>query len=738
MNSLFDRLAVCRGKTGTILWTALICVMVFARTGAGAPVSIDTATEVARNLISHLNAPRDISSAEPVQRSGQKAGYLFHLAPRGYVLVAEDDVRVPVKGYSLNSNFSDLPPAYVDNLLKELEVPDTPTRRIFSNQADGINASYWDFLLTPQRRLTVQAYTPDTFLLTTRWGQNYPYNKLNPTVGDDLTLTGCVQTAVAQIMRYHAHPETGSGVFTHDWNSQDLTAVINRPFNWGEMPDKVDGSAPEYQQDEVAALMRDLGILNQATFGTGSTSASFRYWYFERAFGYADVFWMDMGDSDLFFDTLKDEIDAERPVLFTMPGHMMVADGYASDGAGRKIHLNLGWGGYSDSYYFLDQTEDPYAYDSSNDMYYNIRPCVGGECNPYDPTGGGQAPVIASPLEDMIIDTETTIRLDAYDPDGDQVTLSASSSCDSLQVTLTNNLLTLTPIGTDFFCRVLVQARSQDGAVSSTFDVLCLDEKIYLGDHFDIGGQFVDQYEVDEYTAYLEGDVTISGTRGYSNQAFYIWVENQAGTTVLGPDNDTISGNLAAGTYKIAASLASGLSYYPYDEDTSGYILTVTAGDTAYTVSNHAGSLGIDLSACLLHVDKIGSGNGTVTSSPVGIDCGQDCDEAYNCGTEVILTAVPDDSSMFTGWSGDCAGTSVSTTVTINSENSCTATFEKDVDQDGMPDDWEDANGLDSTINDADGDKDGDGVPNVDEYWAGTNPNSLPSMPWINLLLLDE
>jgi hypothetical protein len=80
----------------------------------------------------------------------------------------------------------------------------------------------------------------------------------------------------------------------------------------------------------------------------------------------------------------------------------------------------------------------------------------------------------------------------------------------------------------------------------------------------------------------------------------------------------------------------------------------------------------------------------------------------------------------------------VSTTVTVDGEKNCIATFEEDIDQDGMPDEWEDANGLDATIDDAYGDKDGDGVPNVDEYWAGTNPNSLPTMPWIPLLLLDD
>jgi hypothetical protein len=54
---------------------------------------------------------------------------------------------------------------------------------------------------------------------------------------------------------------------------------------------------------------------------------------------------------------------------------------------------------------------------------------------------------------------------------------------------------------------------------------------------------------------------------------------------------------------------------------------------------------------------------------------------------------------------------------------------DSDNDDDGMPDDYEDANGLDSSINDANGDLDNDGVSNVDELLQGTNPNDASSVP---------
>jgi len=77
-----------------------------------------------------------------------------------------------------------------------------------------------------------------------------------------------------------------------------------------------------------------------------------------------------------------------------------------------------------------------------------------------------------------------------------------------------------------------------------------------------------------------------------------------------------------------------------------------------------------------LSVNKTGTGNGTVTSNPAGINCGSDCSESYSSGTVVALSAVAALGSTFSGWSGSGCNTG---TVNMNGSRSCTAVFNSQV-----------------------------------------------------------
>ena len=80
----------------------------------------------------------------------------------------------------------------------------------------------------------------------------------------------------------------------------------------------------------------------------------------------------------------------------------------------------------------------------------------------------------------------------------------------------------------------------------------------------------------------------------------------------------------------------------------------------------------------LLQVSRTGTGSGSVTSTPPGIDCGTDCAENYPSFTKVTLTATSDPGSTFTGWSGaGCSGTGTCE-VTMLEATTVTAEFTAD------------------------------------------------------------
>ncbi|MBC7350173.1 MAG: SBBP repeat-containing protein [Candidatus Aminicenantes bacterium] len=82
----------------------------------------------------------------------------------------------------------------------------------------------------------------------------------------------------------------------------------------------------------------------------------------------------------------------------------------------------------------------------------------------------------------------------------------------------------------------------------------------------------------------------------------------------------------------------------------------------------------------MLTVAKTGTGSGVVSSEPPGINCGSICSSCY-CffapGTVVVLTAIPDSDSYFAGWSGDCSGSNPVTTITMDSNKTVIATFNR-------------------------------------------------------------
>ena len=228
-------------------------------------------------------------------------------------------------------------------------------------------------------------------LLDCWFNQREPYNKQCPTSGGRC-LTGCVATAMAQIMYYHKWPnqtlETipayttatlnisvpGSPVTTIDW------ANIRKSYNNG------DTYSPE-QENAIATLMKLCGSSVEMDYTTTASAAST---YdagiaLKKYFGYNDLIeevYRDNFSTDEWEQLVYDELNAKRPVLYSgqssKDGHAFVLDGY-KDGF---FHVNWGWGG-SDAYVSMTGGGNWQGYTTGHSAVINILPDNGSNAKRY-------------------------------------------------------------------------------------------------------------------------------------------------------------------------------------------------------------------------------------------------------------------------------------------------------------------------------------------------------------------
>ncbi len=546
---------------------------------------------VARHFLTYLNSGKAIDAIEILEGNdlapdlpATTLGALVRLAGGGYCLIAASMELTPIKAYSLTREFEALPPPYRRYLLREMEANVRGVAALDRSRSTldlSKNGMRWSFLLDDVPGRVPMAEATTAYLLKTQWNQDFPYNKFTPSVHGVPTYTGCVNTAMAQIMKYHRWPASGRGSSSYTWNGETLKAVYYKSYGWDDMPDRHTAATPSWQADQTASLLRDLGIANKTLFGTAASTASLNTQALIGHFGYSKfVTSRTNADPAAFLGDLKKEIDEGRPALLSFPEHMTVADGYVSDATGDKIHLNMGWGGTKDDYYYLDGTPVDYGQGAFSTqpgslwLHYGIRPCREeyGDCN-WTSSATAGPPVIYTVFTDRVLDsTGEPLRLycDARDENGDPLSLSArSTNPQAVQVSVSSGLLALTPVAgaANVAGRVVVRAVAGGQEASTSFVTLVLGETVGFGKTFSLTGTFLYREQVDRHAVLLDGACTIRGNRGYSNQAFYTSVLDGDGKVVTTLDDETISSSFARGRYTILASLENAQtgSYYNLD-----------------------------------------------------------------------------------------------------------------------------------------------------------------------------
>lgn len=190
------------------------------------------------------------------------------------------------------------------------------------------------------------------------WNQTEPFNLLCPEINGKRTVTGCVATSTAQVMRFYNYPATGEGSWSYTANGITLSAdFADSTYDWEQMPLRYTSSSTETQNMAVAKLMKDVGIAVSMKYGTSESGAM----TISTIPALTENFGYDKGtriQERSFFglllweETLRNELAAGRPVIYSGQsaegGHQFVCDGYNADG---YFHFNWGWGGMCNGYF---------------------------------------------------------------------------------------------------------------------------------------------------------------------------------------------------------------------------------------------------------------------------------------------------------------------------------------------------------------------------------------------------
>lgn len=307
-------------------------------------------------VLANRQAPAHISSSITFSAGGETMLVHFSFENGGFLVMGTDTRFSPVVAYSLHGiyNSENLSPAeswWLQQIAEHRQL----SLQIHDSQ-DVSEHPGWQLILSGNMQTQASKADP---LLITRWGQGCFYNALCPIDSNGpcgRTVTGCVATAMAQIMKYWNFPAIGTGY--HEYAST-FYGVLSANFGetaylWNEMPD-------ELTEDNlaVATLMYHCGVAVDMQYTATSSGAYIGPAAFENYFGYslnAELAIQANYSDDQWKDMLRQQIDNGHPVLYSgystiIPdGHAWVVDGYADDDF---FHFNWGWDSEG-GYYLLD------------------------------------------------------------------------------------------------------------------------------------------------------------------------------------------------------------------------------------------------------------------------------------------------------------------------------------------------------------------------------------------------
>ena len=310
---------------------------------------------------------RAIDAAAIQKVSDSPLLHIYESDQGGFVVIAKDDAFKPVLGYSTSPFEKGNMPEAFDEWLKNMETS--------MEAALALNG-------------TVQSadvpYTPTENFLTTTWGQGDPFNFKSPVIGGKKAPSGCVATAMSQIMYYFKYPAQGEGEGTYRKSQgSSIPMPVNGVYHWDQMKESYKSvTLTDELREPISTLLFDAAISCSMNFEDGGSGSDL----FDAGFGLAHNFGYDSLSIKIYFKDycgqeewqkiIYSELAARRPILaagFTDDdGHAFVFSGIDEDGL---IYINWGWDGQGDGFYAID-TWSPlgYSYNQNKNIICGLNP----------------------------------------------------------------------------------------------------------------------------------------------------------------------------------------------------------------------------------------------------------------------------------------------------------------------------------------------------------------------------
>ncbi len=332
--------------------------------------------------------------------------YVYNTA-NGFVIVSGDDAANPILAYSNEGNFD--PKKISSSVSYWLSGYQKQIQYIIDNnvQATSTIAAKWDALINNKQQPSALATNTVSPLMSTTWNQSPYYNDACPydNVKDSFAVTGCVATAMAQVLKFWNYPATGSGFYSYNdphFGTQSAN-FSSTNYAWDSMPNSVNS-----KNHAVATLMYQCGVSVNMNYGVDESSSyvisaaspitNCAEYALKTYFGYSNslkgLLRSNYGDT-IWIDKLEAELDAGRPVIYsgfgTEGGHCFDFDGYD---ANNYFHVNWGWGGLDNGYFSIDAL-NPSAlgtgggdggFNSGQEAIIGIEPSNGGGSHTSTPT----------------------------------------------------------------------------------------------------------------------------------------------------------------------------------------------------------------------------------------------------------------------------------------------------------------------------------------------------------------